>query len=40
MKKANAGRSAYLNSDNLSGHKDPGAYAIEKTFANLASQAG
>lgn len=40
MDKANAGRSAYLNSDNLTGHKDPGVYAIEKAFANLAAQAG
>lgn len=40
MDKANAGRSAYFNSDSLTGHKDPGAYAIEKVFANLAAQAG
>ncbi|MDR3433505.1 MAG: dihydroxyacetone kinase subunit DhaK [Rouxiella aceris] len=35
MKKANAGRSSYLNSESLSGVKDPGAVAIENVFAAL-----
>ncbi|EPS8797105.1 dihydroxyacetone kinase subunit DhaK [Enterobacter bugandensis] len=35
MAKANAGRSSYLNSDNLNGVKDPGAYAVELVFAEL-----
>lgn len=35
MKKANAGRSSYLNSDSLKGVKDPGAVAVEKVFAAL-----
>lgn len=32
MLEAKAGRSAYLNSDNLEGVKDPGAVAVEKVF--------
>lgn len=35
MKKANAGRSSYLNSSSLEGVKDPGAVAVEKVFAAL-----
>lgn len=35
MTSANAGRSSYLNSDSLSGTKDPGAYAIETVFAQF-----
>ncbi|MCC3702551.1 dihydroxyacetone kinase subunit DhaK [Rouxiella badensis] len=35
MKKANAGRSSYLNSNSLKGVKDPGAVAVEKVFAAL-----
>jgi len=35
MAKAKAGRSSYLNSDNLDGVKDPGAYAVELVFAEL-----
>lgn len=38
MAKANAGRSSYLNSDNLNGVKDPGAYAVELIFAELSKQ--
>ncbi|EUM08116.1 dihydroxyacetone kinase [Enterobacter sp. BIDMC 29] len=38
MAKANAGRSSYLNSDNLNGVKDPGAYAVELVFAELSKQ--
>lgn len=38
MDKANAGRSSYLNSDNLDGVKDPGAYAVERVFAELDKQ--
>ncbi|WMU75425.1 dihydroxyacetone kinase subunit DhaK (plasmid) [Enterobacter bugandensis] len=38
MAKANAGRSSYLNSDNLNGVKDPGAYAVELVFAALSKQ--
>ncbi len=33
MTSAKAGRSSYLNSDSLSGTKDPGAYAIETVFS-------
>ena len=33
MLKAKAGRSSYLNSDNLEGVKDPGAVAVEHVFA-------
>ncbi len=36
MKKANAGRSSYLNSSSLKGVKDPGAVAVEKVFEALA----
>lgn len=32
MTNANAGRSSYLNSDSLSGTKDPGAFAVETVF--------
>ncbi|MGT0150749.1 DAK2 domain-containing protein [Vibrio metschnikovii] len=35
MNKANAGRSSYLASDSLSGVKDPGAVAVEASFAAL-----
>ncbi|WP_029686069.1 dihydroxyacetone kinase subunit DhaK [Tatumella saanichensis] len=35
MKKAAAGRSAYLNEDTLKGHKDPGAEAISIVFSAL-----
>ncbi len=35
MQKANAGRSSYVNSDNLNGVKDPGAVAIAEVFAGL-----
>ncbi|SMG61825.1 dihydroxyacetone kinase [Cedecea sp. NFIX57] len=35
MQKANAGRSSYVNSDNLDGVKDPGAVAVAKVFAGL-----
>ena len=38
MAKANAGRSSYLNSNNLDGVKDPGAYAVELVFAALGNQ--
>ncbi len=40
MSEANAGRSSYLNSDSLSGNKDPGALAVEKVFEQLALLAG
>lgn len=36
MKKANAGRSSYVNSSNLDGVKDPGAFAVERVFEQLA----
>ncbi|MCA1921358.1 glycerone kinase [Buttiauxella noackiae] len=35
MQKANAGRSSYVNSDNLQGVKDPGAVAIAAVFAGI-----
>lgn len=35
MKKAAAGRSAYLNEDTLNGHKDPGAEAVSIVFSAL-----
>lgn len=35
MQKANAGRSSYVNSDNLDGVKDPGAVAVASVFAGL-----
>ncbi|WBM71189.1 glycerone kinase [Buttiauxella sp. WJP83] len=35
MQKANAGRSSYVNSENLKGVKDPGAVAIAAVFAGL-----
>lgn len=38
MQKANAGRSSYVNSDNLKGVKDPGAVAIAEVFAALGKQ--
>lgn len=38
MKKANAGRSSYLNSESLKGVKDPGAVAVEHVFAALLEQ--
>lgn len=38
MAKAKAGRSSYLNSDNLDGVKDPGAYAVELVFAALSKK--
>lgn len=36
MNTAKAGRSSYLNSDALTGIKDPGSFAVEKVFASLA----
>lgn len=36
MRKANAGRSSYLNADNLDGVKDPGALVVELVFTKLA----
>lgn len=36
MTKAKAGRSSYLNSDSLTGNKDPGAYAVEVVFDQFA----
>ncbi len=38
MLNANAGRSSYLNSESLSGTKDPGAFAIETVFKQLQQQ--
>ena len=38
MLNANAGRSSYLNSDSLSGTKDPGAFAVETVFSQLQNQ--
>lgn len=38
MQEAKAGRSSYLNSDNLNGVKDPGAFAVEKVFEQLADR--
>lgn len=38
MKKAGAGRSAYLNEESLSGHIDPGAKAVSLVFAALSTQ--
>ncbi|WP_117235586.1 dihydroxyacetone kinase subunit DhaK [Vibrio maerlii] len=35
MTNANAGRSSYLNSDSLSGTKDPGAFAVETVFSQF-----
>lgn len=35
MSSAKAGRSSYLNSDSLSGTKDPGAYAVESVFSKF-----
>jgi dihydroxyacetone kinase len=35
MTSAKAGRSSYLNSESLSGTKDPGAYAIETVFSQF-----
>ncbi|UNK61897.1 glycerone kinase [Buttiauxella ferragutiae] len=35
MQKANAGRSSYVNSENLKGVKDPGAVAIAAVFAGI-----
>lgn len=35
MQQAKAGRSSYLNSDNLNGVKDPGARAVERVFDAL-----
>ncbi|HAS6189712.1 dihydroxyacetone kinase subunit DhaK [Vibrio parahaemolyticus] len=37
MNSAKAGRSSYLNSDSLSGTKDPGAYAVESVFSQFSS---
>lgn len=36
LSKANAGRAAYINPDQLSGHVDPGAEAIARLFEHLA----
>ncbi|MGB7801931.1 glycerone kinase [Buttiauxella sp.] len=38
MQKANAGRSSYVNSENLNGVKDPGAVAIAAVFAAMGKQ--
>ena len=38
MTSAQAGRSAYLNKESLTGVKDPGAYAVERVFSALASR--
>ncbi|QMV15859.1 dihydroxyacetone kinase subunit DhaK [Vibrio spartinae] len=38
MTHAKAGRSSYLNSDNLSGNKDPGAFAVEVVFRQFSSK--
>ncbi len=38
MRRAGAGRAAYLNEESLDGVKDPGAYAVEKVFAALAGK--
>ncbi|SJN59786.1 Dihydroxyacetone kinase [Vibrio ruber DSM 16370] len=38
MTHAKAGRSSYLNSDNLSGNKDPGAFAVEVVFRQFTSK--
>ena len=35
MTNANAGRSSYLNSESLSGTKDPGAFAVETVFTQF-----
>ncbi|OOE43414.1 dihydroxyacetone kinase [Salinivibrio kushneri] len=35
MTSAKAGRSSYLNSDSLSGTKDPGAFAVERVFSQF-----
>ncbi|MBS0856000.1 MULTISPECIES: dihydroxyacetone kinase subunit DhaK [unclassified Tatumella] len=35
MKKAGAGRSAYLNADSLQGHIDPGARAVSEVFSAI-----
>ena len=37
MSKANAGRAAYINADQLTGHVDPGAEAVARLFEFLAS---
>ncbi|MBR9786649.1 MAG: DAK2 domain-containing protein [Vibrionaceae bacterium] len=37
MNSAKAGRSSYLNSDSLSGTKDPGAYAVESVFSQFSN---
>ena len=36
MLKANAGRAAYVNSNQLKGHTDPGAEAVARVFECLA----
>lgn len=38
MTNAKAGRSSYLNSDSLSGTKDPGAFAVEAVFTQFQNQ--
>lgn len=38
MARANAGRSAYLSSDQLMGHVDPGAEAVARLFEHLATE--
>lgn len=35
--KAKAGRSTYINADQLTGHVDPGAEAVARLFEHLAS---
>ena len=38
MKRAGAGRSTYINQDNLFGNPDPGAVAVAEVFKALANQ--
>jgi dihydroxyacetone kinase len=37
LTKAKAGRSTYINADQLIGHVDPGAEAVARLFEHLAS---
>jgi len=39
MSKANAGRAAYINARQLTGHADPGAEAVARLFEHLAARA-
>jgi dihydroxyacetone kinase len=36
MRKANVGRAAYIGSEHLAGHVDPGAEAVARLFESLA----